>query len=581
MLFYFPRNSFHFRFRDGSVSYSKTPQETPLKRSTPTRIRRKKMEFAELIRTPKLDRVVLHRPLCASVEGTLCITSHHLIFSSRRQGNEELWLLHRMVDSVERRIGALSGSLFLKCKDFRILQLDITGVEECHNVANSIECLSSLDNVKVFYPFFHRALFDIMEDGWSAFTIEHDFARIKLLSDEWRISTVNKDYSVCASYPDRVIVPKSIEDSILVGSASFRQHGRFPVLSYLHKKAKTALMRCSQPMVGTNMRRSKDDERLLNSLLTSGKKGFIIDTRAQNFAQLSRTKGGGYEPEMHYPMWRRLNKPIERYTMLLDSLSKLVEAVTDTGVSMDKWLTRLESSGWLGHIKDVLTCACFVAQCLDQDETSVLVHGAEGTDSTLLACSIAQVILDPDCRTVRGFEALVEREWLQAGHPFFTRCQHGAFAPAGTHTKDQSPTFFMFLDCVFQIHQQFACSFEFSENFLILLFEHSYCSSFGTFLSNSEQDRKALKLPSRTVSLWSYVNRPEVLPTLLNPMYDPNNQVIWPSVAPQSLVLWPGVFLRWVYNQTPQKEAWVTISEIRDRDKELRSKAIRLRRYAA
>lgn len=42
-------------------------------------------------------------------------------------------------------------------------------------------------------------------------------------------------------------------------------------------------------------------------------------------------------------------------------------AVSDTGVSMDKWLSRLESSGWLGHIKDVLTCACFVAQCLDQD----------------------------------------------------------------------------------------------------------------------------------------------------------------------------------------------------------------------
>lgn len=326
------------------------------------------------------------------------------------------------------------------------------------------------------------------------------------------------------------------------------------------------------------MRRSDDDERLLRALLTSGKKGFIIDTRYPNVAQLAKTKGGGYEPEVHYPMWKRLNKPIERYSSLLDSLSRLVEAVTDTGVTMDKWLSRLESSGWLAHIKDVLTCACFIAQCLDQDETSVLVHGSEGMDGTLLACSLAQVILDPDCRTVRGFEALVEREWLQAGHPFLLRCQHGAFCPPSLRTKDQSPTFLIFLDCVFQIHQQFACSFEFSENFLVMLFEHSYCSSFGTFLSNCEKDRKELKLPQKTVSLWSYVNRPEVLPTLLNPMYDPNNQVIWPSVAPQSLVLWPAVFLRWVYDQTPQQVAWVTISEIRERDKELRSKAIRLRR---
>lgn len=326
------------------------------------------------------------------------------------------------------------------------------------------------------------------------------------------------------------------------------------------------------------MRRCNGDEELLKSVLMGGKKGFIIDTRTQNVAQLAKTKGGGCEPEVHYPMWTRLHKPIERYTALLESLSKVVEASTDTGVSMDKWLSRLEASGWLSHIKSVLSCACFVAQCLDQDERSVVIHGSEGTDSTLLACSLAQVILDPDCRTMRGFQALVEREWLRAGHPFRLRCQHGAFAPASVRTKEQSPTFLIFLDCVFQIHQQFACSFEFNEQFLIMLFEHSYCSSFGTFLANSMKERKELKLPQKTYSLWSYVNSPDMLAELTNPMYDHNNQVIWPSVAPQSLVLWPALFLRWVYDQKPQKEAWDMVLEIRNRDKELRSKAIRLRR---
>ncbi|XP_077539573.1 myotubularin-related protein 9 isoform X2 [Haemaphysalis longicornis] len=536
------------------------------------------MEFAELIKITKVDRVTLHAPLCTSFVGTLSLSSHHSIFSSRTDDDKELWLLHRMVDTVERRIGALSGSLFLKCKDFRIIQLDITGVEACNNVADTIECLSALDNPKWFHPFFYNPSFVIMEDGWSAFTTEQDFARIKLVSDDWRISTVNQDFSVCPTYPEQVIVPKRIEDSVLLTSASFRQMGRFPVLSYFHKKAKTALMRCSQPLVGTTLRRSYEDENLLKSVPMSGKKGYIIDTRAPNVAQLSKTKGGGCEPEVHYPMWTRVHKPIERHTALLESLSKVVEASTDTGVSMDKWLSRLEASGWLGHIKNVLTCACFVAQCLDQDERSVLIHGSEGTDSTLLACSLAQVILDPDCRTMRGFQALVEREWLRGGHPFRLRCQHGAFAPASVRTKDQSPTFLIFLDCVFQIHQQFACSFEFNEQFLIMLFEHSYCSSFGTFLANSMKERKELKLSQKTYSLWSYVNSPDMLAELMNPMYDHNNQVIWPSVAPQSLVLWPALFMRWVYDQKPQKEAWNTILEIRNRDKELRSKAIRLRR---
>ena len=34
--------------------------------------------------------------------------------------------------------------------------------------------------------------------------------------------------------------------------------------------------------------------------------------------------------------------------------------------------------------------------------TPVLVHGAEGTDTTLLVTSLAQLILDKDCRTVSG-----------------------------------------------------------------------------------------------------------------------------------------------------------------------------------
>ena len=49
----------------------------------------------------------------------------------------------------------------------------------------------------------------------------------------------------------------------------------------------------------------------------------------------------------------------------------------------------------------------------NQDRASVVVHGSDGRDLTLCLTSLAQVILNPDCRTVRGFEALIEREWLQ------------------------------------------------------------------------------------------------------------------------------------------------------------------------
>lgn len=55
--------------------------------------------------------------------------------------------------------------------------------------------------------------------------------------------------------------------------------------------------------------------------------------------------------------------------------------------------------------------------CL-REGASVLVHGTEGTDSTLQVTSLAQIILDPACRTIRGFQGLVEREWLQVTFKF-------------------------------------------------------------------------------------------------------------------------------------------------------------------
>ncbi|GIY67345.1 myotubularin-related protein 9 [Caerostris darwini] len=535
------------------------------------------MEFADYIKAPNTEGVTLLRPFHEPLEGTLCITGHHFILSSRSK-NEELWMLHRMVDCIEKKLSFCTGSIILKCKDFRILQLDIQGVEECNNVASSIEFLMNLENPRLFYPFFHRAMFDMLEDGWTSFLPETEYSKIFQNKDEWRISQVNKDYMICPTYPQLVIVPKSIDDDTLKTVAGFRQFGRFPVLSYYHKENKAALLRCSQPMVGANNRRCKEDERLLNVVLGSGKKGYIIDTRSQNIALLARTKGGGFEPDVHYPLWKRMHKPIDRYFNLLESLTKLIEACNDNNCSIDKWLSRLESSGWLSNVKDVLTCACLVAQCLDQEGSSVLVHGAEGTDGTLTVCALAQIILNPDCRTVHGFEALIEREFIQAGHPFSTRCQCNAYASINSRSKDQSPTFLMFLDCVYQIHQQFPCSFEFNEQFLVTLFEHAYASQFGTFLGNCDKDRHDLKLAKKTVSLWSMLNRTDVLLTYLNPMYEPNNNVIWPTVAPQSIIVWSGMYLRWVIDQKPSFYAWTTIAEIRDKEKQLMSKASKLRR---
>ncbi|GJQ77717.1 hypothetical protein Trydic_g15443 [Trypoxylus dichotomus] len=113
---------------------------------------------------------------------------------------------------------------------------------------------------------------------------------------------------------------------------------------------------------------------------------------------------------------------------------------------------------------------------------------------------------------------------------------------------------------------------------LILLFEHSYFSQFGTFLGNCEADREKLEVAKKTTSLWSYLNRPDVLTSLLNPLYDPNKTAIWPSVAPVSLMLWSELYLRWTIDQTQQKKAMNKVYTLIQNDKNARSQVIKLRK---
>lgn len=196
------------------------------------------MEFADLILTPKVDGVTLHSPFIDKVVGTLCITGHHLILSSRKDMVQELWLLHQVIDCVERSPKMennvlLGGDLTLKCKDLRVIQLEIKGPQEFLNIANSIEQLSRLQGCQYYYPFFYRPMYSILEDGYTMFRAELEYSKL-LASDEWRFSVVNKDYSVCSSYAAKILVPKSISDEEIIQSAAWRDGGRFPMLSYRH-----------------------------------------------------------------------------------------------------------------------------------------------------------------------------------------------------------------------------------------------------------------------------------------------------------------------------------------------------------
>ncbi|XP_039642392.1 myotubularin-related protein 9-like isoform X7 [Perca fluviatilis] len=385
-----------------------------------------------------------------------------------------------------------------------------------------------------------------LPDQWGLSSPEKHYSQMKELHDRWRLSTVNRDYLVCPSYPPAVIVPKNIDDDMLEKVAKFRQGGRFPVLCYYHRKNGTVIMRSSQPLTGANRKRCREDEQLLQAAIEGSDKGYIIDTRSSQQALQASMTGGGFESKSCYSSWKRLHRQMERGKALQESLIKLVEACGDEYHNMDRWLSKLENSKWLSHVQTALSTAGLLAECVERDGHSVLVYGSEGKDSTLLISTLAQLIMDPYCRTLEGFLALLEREWVQAGHPFQQRCAHSAYSHA--RLQQESPVFLLLLDCVWQLWRQFPLALGFSEALLLRLATEAYASNYGTFLCNSHQERCVLGLKENTHCLFQALLRPRERDCYSNPLYEHTELAIWPSVHPQSLQLWRGFFLR----RTPQ-----------------------------
>jgi len=96
---------------------------------------------------------------------------------------------------------------------------------------------------------------------------------------------------------------------------------------------------------------------------------------------------------------------------------------------MELFLQGLEQSGWLKHVKSGIQASIFIAEAL-LNGISVIVHCSDGWDRTSQTCALAQLLIDPFYRTIQGFQALIEKDWLIFGlyrqvRVYCRRCQGG------------------------------------------------------------------------------------------------------------------------------------------------------------
>ncbi|CAG8442059.1 8042_t:CDS:2 [Ambispora leptoticha] len=489
--------------------------------------------------------------------GTLHLTTHQLIF---RHPQEEMWILYPTIHTVERRPLASNGlwPLLIKCRDFVFVTISVPSEREAIDVFESIQKLTCIKgSIEQLYAFFYKPPSLTANDGWHIYDplVEFDRMGVGSKTRAWRISYKNKSYELCPTYPRILVVPDKILDSVLTHACKFRSKCRIPTLSYLHWSNMASITRSSQPMVGLKQNRSLQDEKIIEAIFQSTAlpptpsgqpvygstaTNLIIDARPTANAMANVAMGAGTENMDNYKNCSKQYMGIDNIHVMRESLGKLVEVIQNAdvqGLPIKKH--HLDKSNWLKHISSLLESSLVIIKNIHVNSSHVLIHCSDGWDRTAQLTSISELCLDPYYRTLRGFEVLIEKDWLSFGHKFSDRSGHLSneryFITSSTnaannafnsmqnklkqsHVREISPVFHQFLDCVFQILAQYPERFEFNEHFLVTLHFHLYSCQYGTFLFNSEKERNDYKVMTSTYSVWDYINSNKE--QFLNPSYD-------------------------------------------------------------
>jgi len=428
------------------------------------------------------------------------------------------------------------GYISIKSKDFQVLKF-LFFKDSSFTMDKVMDALRSslLPHIKRLFAFAYRKNItsheiyrtELIEKGWKVYKMRREFKRQGLFSKSsqssmsWRISSVNNKYKICDTYPEHLVVPNDVSDEMLVAAAAFRSKGRIPVLSWVHPKKRVCIVRSSQPMVGITRARCKEDEELVDLIRrTSGsEKLLIIDCRPKANAWANTVMGKGYENIAYYNNCTIEFMNIENIHAMSSSLHLLKKLVQKQNNDL-YWLSALEATGWLKHSKLIIQAAAKVVQHIEGFETSVLVHCSDGWDRTAQICALAELLLDPYYRTIEGFEVLIEKEWISFGHKFLDRVGH--LAPKSKNPSDEvSPVFLQFIDCVWQVWQQYPSHFEFNESFLFLILDSLYSCKFGNFLHNSPKQQHEDGVTKETISIWTEVISNSS--SYLNDVYNPNH----------------------------------------------------------
>jgi len=523
-------------------------------------------------------------PGSGPIRGTMTVTNYRLYFRPHQRDNPVILDIPLgFVSRVEKVGGARTPGdnygLEIFCKDIRNLRFALSKVDG-HPRRDIFESLTTnsfpLSNGQQLFSYIYKEKHQY--DGWRVYDPNSELQRQGLPNESWSVSRVNEKYGICDTYPRILAIPSAVTEADLQEVAKFRSRQRIPCLSWIHPDSLATITRCSQPLVGVGNRRCKEDERYIQHIMDANAQAhkiYIYDARPKVNAVANMAKGGGYENEDSYQNAELIFLDIHNIHVMRQSLQRVKDMCFPV-IDDARWLSNLEATHWLDHVKMVMAGAVKIVEKVENHKTSVVVHCSDGWDRTAQLTSLSMLLLDSYYRTLHGFQVLIEKEWLSFGHKFGQRVGHG---DDKYNDADRSPIFLQFIDCVWQVTEQFPNAFEFNEYFLTTVLDHLYSCLFGTFLYDSDKLRRDHKVRERTQSLWSFIHSRRSL--FLNPMYCApldKRVALFPVASIRYMKLWKSYYCRWNPRMRPQDSVHLRHAQLLSLRDQLQAKVNELNR---
>ncbi|KAM8878035.1 myotubularin-related protein 10 isoform 1-T2 [Synchiropus picturatus] len=365
--------------------------------------------------------------------------------------------------------------LLLYCKDLRIIRFcfDEAGPESAKKVCLAIAHYSHPADLQLLFGFeyqgrrYHEGKAERVNGAGpprrlqaTMFDRPSDLDReVKRTgASEWRVCSINEIYAVCPSLPEYIVVPVSLADQDLKQLSICFNDSRIPLWCWNHPNG-SALVRMAN--ISDPLHQRKIDIRIFGAIEKS-------------------------HPLQSEVFRSDLDKCLPNIQEIQNSFSKIRQicVIDPFEESEERWLSSIENSRWLEYVRAFLRHSAEIVYQLDGKNVSVVIQEEEDRDLNCVVSSLVQLMLDPHYRSKNGFQSLVQKEWVMAGHRFLDRCSH-----LKKNDRGESPLFMLFLDCVWQMMNQYPAAFEFTETYLTVLCDSMWIPLFSTFIFNSSKQR--------------------------------------------------------------------------------------------